>query len=67
MPSTSSSSAPGTAAAVARPPEACTIRSAVPCTTRAGMVSERSRGPRLGWVSTAIIWRITPLALTPRS
>ena len=43
MPSMSSSSAPGMAAAVARPPETCTILSPVPCTTRAGTCTACSR------------------------
>ena len=47
-PSTSSSSAPGIAAAVARPPETWTIRSASPWITRAGTVSARSRGAAVG-------------------
>ena len=62
-----SSSLPGTAIAVERPPETCTIRSASPWITNVGMDSRRSCAVRSGWVSTAIIWRITPLRLTPRS
>ena len=45
MPSTSSSSAPGIAAAVARPPETCTIRSARPCTTSVGTRAAQAAGP----------------------
>ncbi len=67
MPSMSSSSAPGMAAAVARPPETCTILSARPWTTSAGIFRARSLADRLGWVRIAIIWRRVPLAVTPRS
>ena len=67
MPSTSSSSLPRSALAVARPPEGCTILSARPCTTRAGRSSAARRGPRSGWVRMATIWRRVPPALTPWS
>ncbi len=67
MPSMSSSSVPGTAEAVARPPDTWTILSASPWMTIAGMPSERSGTVRLGWVTIASIWRITPLAEKPRS
>ena len=67
MPSTTSSSAPGTARAVARPPDTWTIRSAAPWMTSAGIDSPRSRGPRLPSWRIASICRITPLADTPRS
>ena len=67
MPSTSSSSAPGIAAAVARPPETWTILSARPWITRAGTRRPRSRALRLRWIRIASIWRITPEVLTPRS
>ena len=67
MPSMSSSSAPGIAAAVARPPETCTILSASPWTTRAGTWTACSFGARSGWVRIATIWRRTPAPLTPRS
>ena len=67
MPSTSTSSAPGIAAAVARPPDTCTILSARPCTTRLGTRSPRSRGSRSGWVRIATICRSVPAALTPWS
>ena len=63
MPSTSSSSAPGIAAAVERPPLTWTILSAVPCTTSAGTRRLRSRGVRSGCLRTAIMCRIIPLAL----
>ncbi len=66
MPSMSSSSAPWMAAAVARPPETCTILSSRPCTTSVGILSARSFGERFGWVSTAIIWRIVPLRADAR-
>ena len=51
MPSMSTSSAPGTAAAVDRPPLTWTILSAIPWMTRVGMRRLRSRGVRSGWVS----------------
>ena len=62
MPSTSRSSAPGIAAAVARPPETCTILSARPCTTSVGTRRRAAAGERFSWVRTAIICRSTPLA-----
>ena len=67
MPSITRSSAPGMARAVARPPETCTILSAVPCTTAVGIRSEARARDRFGWFRIASIWRITPLAETPRS
>ncbi len=67
IPSMTSSSAPGMARAVARPPETCTILSAVPCTTAAGILNEARDLDRLGWFRIAAIWRSTPLADTPRS
>ena len=48
MPSTSSSSAPGMAAAVARPPETCTILSARPWTTSVGHAHARAAGGAVG-------------------
>ena len=45
------SSAPGMAAAVARPPETWTIGSASPWITSVGTRSARRRAERLGWVS----------------
>ena len=67
MPSMVTSSAPGMAAAVERPPLTWTILSALPWMTSAGMRRLRSRGVRSPCVRMASIWRTTPLALTPRS
>jgi hypothetical protein len=67
MPGTSSSCAPGIAWAVERPPEVWTIRSFIPWMTVAGILSARSARARFGWVSTAIMCRITPAGLSPRS
>ena len=67
IPSITSSSAPGIARAVARPPETCTILSAAAVHHR-GRDPQRGEGPRtVGLVEDASIWRITPLAETPRS
>ena len=67
IPGTSSSSEPGIAREVARPPETCTILSAVPWITSVGTVTSRSRAVRSGWDRIATICRATPAALTPRS
>ena len=67
MPGTSSSSEPGIAREVARPPETCTILSLRPWITSVGTVSSRSRAVRSGCVRIASICRATPAALTPRS
>ncbi len=67
MPGISSSSEPGTAWEVARPPETCTILSAVPWMTRVGTETSRSWRDRSGWLRIASICRSTPTGLTPRS
>src|SRR6266540_1798271 len=53
MPSITTSSAPGIAAAVARPPLTSITRSSVPWITSVGTVSERSREVRSPDASTA--------------
>ena len=67
MPSISTSFAPGTAFATARPPDMRTSLSFVPWMTVVGTRSCSSAGVRLGDARTASSWRPAPAGLTPRS
>jgi hypothetical protein len=67
MPSMTTSSAPGTAAAVARPPDTLTRASSEPWITRVGTVTRPRSAVRSGLVTMAAIWRATPAGSCARS
>jgi hypothetical protein len=60
MPSMTTSSAPGMAAAVARPPLTPIMRSLSPWMTRAGTRTDRSRAVRSPEATAATCWRMAP-------